>query len=141
MRENDINFQPDELGGELGKAFAPPLRPAIFDRDGASFNPAEFAQSLHKSSGPLALRRRRSRAQEPDGRQLPCLLCPRRERPRSNRASNHFDEIAPFHSITSSAAGVVVAAMSVTCRRTRSDANAVNRSYWPSAQRYSIATL
>jgi len=60
MRENDIDFQPNEVGSELGKAFAPSLRPAIFDRDGLSFDPPEFAQSLHKRSGQLALRRRRS---------------------------------------------------------------------------------
>ena len=68
MRENDIDLQPNELDSELSKAFAPPLRPAIFNRDGASFDPAEFAQSLHKSSSQLALRGRCSRTQEPDGR-------------------------------------------------------------------------
>jgi hypothetical protein len=46
MRENDVDFQSDELGSELNKAFAPPLRPTIFDRDSASVDPAEFAQSL-----------------------------------------------------------------------------------------------
>src|SRR5947208_9003806 len=100
MRENDIDFQPNELGSELGKAFAPPLRPAIFDRDGASFDPAEFAQSLDKSSRQLALRRRRSRAQEADGRQLARLLPARRKRPRGRRAANH-DEITPSHAAPS----------------------------------------
>ena len=33
------------------------LRPAILDRDGATLDPAEFAQPLHKSCGPLALGR------------------------------------------------------------------------------------
>src|SRR5262249_35660675 len=103
MRENDINFQPDELGCELGEAFAASPRPAIFDRDGASFDPAEFAQPLHKSSGQLALRGRRSRAQESDGRQLPRLLRARRARPRDGRAAESQDELAAFHSITSSA--------------------------------------
>src|SRR5215471_5489253 len=102
MRENDIDFQPDELGCELGEAFAASLRPAIFDRDGASFDPAEFAQPLHKSSGQLALRGRRSRAQESDGRQLPGLLRARRERPRRGAAESQ-DERAALHSITSSA--------------------------------------
>jgi len=74
MRENDINFQPDELRCKLGEAFAASLRPAIFDRNGASFDPAEFAQSLHKGSGQLALRGSRSRAQESDGRQSAPLL-------------------------------------------------------------------
>ena len=34
-----------------------------------------------------------------------------------------------------------VAAMTATCRRTNSAASAASRSYWPSAQRYSIATF
>src|SRR5262249_19902105 len=86
MRENDIDLQPNALGSERGEAFATPPRPAIFDRDGATFDPAEFAQSLHKGSGPLALQRRCGRAQEPDGRQLSRLLRARRERP-SGRAA------------------------------------------------------
>src|SRR6516162_1790854 len=102
MSENDINFQADELGCELGEAFAASLRPAIFDRDGASFDPAEFAQPLHKSSGQLALRGRRSRAQESDGRQPRSLLRTRRQRPR-RRAAHEGDELAAPHSITSSA--------------------------------------
>jgi hypothetical protein len=58
MHENDIDLQPDELGRELGEAFAASLRPTILDRDGAAFYPAEFAQSLDKSRRQLALRRR-----------------------------------------------------------------------------------
>jgi hypothetical protein len=46
MRKNDIDFEPNKLVCELGEAFAASCRPAIFDRDGASFDPAEFAQSL-----------------------------------------------------------------------------------------------
>src|SRR5262249_5609197 len=102
MRENDIDFQPNELGGELGETFAASLRPAIFDRDGASFNPAEFAQSLHKSSGQLALPCWRSRPQESDDRHLARLLRAGSERPRG-RAAEQRDELASFHSITSSA--------------------------------------
>src|SRR6516162_5325651 len=112
MRENDINFQPDELGCELSEAFAASLRPAIFDRDGASFDPAEVAQPLHKSSGQLALRGRRSRAQESDGRQFPRLLRARRERPRCGGAAKQRDELAPLHSITSSARASTVAGIS-----------------------------
>src|SRR5262249_27147087 len=86
----------DELGYELGEAFAASLRPAVFDRDRASFDPAEFAQPLHKSSGQLALRGRRSRAQESDGRQLPRRLRAHRERP-CGRAAEQRDELAALH--------------------------------------------
>ena len=49
--------------------------------------------------------------------------------------------IVVFAAFAVSAAGVLVAAITATCRRTRSAIKAGNRSYWPSAQRYSIATL
>ena len=49
VRDNDIDLEPDELGRDLGIALDASLRPAILDRDGATFDPAEFAQSLHKS--------------------------------------------------------------------------------------------
>src|SRR5262249_21903323 len=44
-----------------GRAVSLVFRPAIFDRNGASFDPAEFVKSLHKGSGQLALRGSRSR--------------------------------------------------------------------------------
>ena len=93
-RDNDIDLEPDELGRDLGEALAASLRPAILDRDGAALDPAEFAQSLHKSGDPFARGRRRARAQEPDGRQLPRLLRARRERPRRRRAAEQRDELA-----------------------------------------------
>ena len=93
-RDDDIDLEPDELGRDLGEALAASLRPAILDRDGATLDPAEFAQPLHKSGGPLALGCRRARAQEPDGRQLRRLLRPRRERPRGRRAAEQRDELA-----------------------------------------------
>src|SRR5262249_54449557 len=72
----------------------------------ATVDPTKFAQPLHKSRDPLALDRRRARAQEPDGRQLYAQLRAGRERPR-RRAADERDELAAFHlrdhSITSSA--------------------------------------
>jgi len=78
---NDIHFEFDELLRNFGEALGSPLRPAILDRDGAAFNPAEFAQPLHESGGPLARRCRRACAQEPDDRRLPHLLRGRDEWP------------------------------------------------------------
>jgi hypothetical protein len=43
--------------------------------------------------------------------------------------------------LAASAAGVEVAAITVTCRCTSSFASVGSRSVWPSAQRYSIVTL
>jgi hypothetical protein len=49
--------------------------------------------------------------------------------------------IAEVAALATNAAGVLVAAITVTRRRTRSAASTGSRSYWPSAQRYSIATF
>src|SRR5262249_32839260 len=91
------------LGRDLGEALVASFPPAILDRDIATIDPAKLAQSLHKRGGPFASGQTCALAQEADGRQLPRLLRPRRERPR-RRAAEHRDELAaPDHSITSSA--------------------------------------
>ena len=41
-RDNDIDLKPDKLARDLGVAFGARLRPAIFDRDGATLAPAEL---------------------------------------------------------------------------------------------------
>src|SRR5215468_4842820 len=102
MRENDIDFQSNELGCELGEAFAASLRPAIFDREIAAVDPAEIAHSLHEGGGPLALRRRAARSEQSDGRHLR-LLRARRKWPRGRSAADQRYELAALHSITSSA--------------------------------------
>ena len=60
--------EPDELGRELGQALCASLCPAVLDRNIATLDPAELAQSLHKGADPSAVERRRVRAQESDGR-------------------------------------------------------------------------
>src|SRR5271169_1874022 len=92
----------DKLGRDLGVALGASLGPAILDRDGATLDPAEFTQSPHKSSRPRTIFRSIS-AQEPDGRQLARLLRACSERPSDCRTAGKRDELAPSHSITSSA--------------------------------------
>src|SRR5262249_36303784 len=105
--DNDIDFKSDELGSELGGPIAASLRPAILDDEVATLGPAEFAQPLQKSSDPTALGGgHRYRAQDPEGGQLARLLRARRERPRNRRAADERDELAAFHSMTSSASDV-----------------------------------
>jgi hypothetical protein len=58
VRDNDIDLESDELGGDLAGALGASLQPAILDRDIATLDPAEFPQPLHKSRGPLARSRR-----------------------------------------------------------------------------------
>ena len=95
MRNNDIDLQPHELRSNLGQALITSLAPAILDREIATLDPPEFAQPLHKSSGPLAHARGRIRAQESDGRHRG-LLRTRRKRP-SCRAAKKYDELASPH--------------------------------------------
>src|SRR5262249_43795447 len=101
-RNNEIDLQSSELGGELGEALSASLRPAVFDRNIAILNPTELAQSLHKSGDPLALNQRCGAPEGAGGGRL-APRPPRRERPRRRRAAEQRDELAPRHSITSSA--------------------------------------
>jgi hypothetical protein len=54
--DNDIDLESDELGCDLGVALAAAIRPANLDRDGATLDPTQFPQPLHKSGGPLPVR-------------------------------------------------------------------------------------
>src|SRR5262249_38828886 len=92
----DIDFLLDELGNDLGCALAASIRPSNLDRDGVTLDPAGCTQPLHESGDRLILNRSRHWAQEPNGRQLRCLLRARRERPR-DRAAEQCDELTPLH--------------------------------------------
>src|SRR5262249_58043877 len=94
--DDNVDVKPNELSCEFGIALAATLRIPIFNREIATFDPADLAQPLHKSSDPLTFGRRRSGPQVPDGRQLPQLLRARRERPRHRAAEQRY-ELAAFH--------------------------------------------
>ena len=47
-RDNDIDFESDELGRDLGVTLASALRPANLEDDVPTFDPAQFAKSLLK---------------------------------------------------------------------------------------------
>ena len=80
-RDDGVDLEPDELGRDFGEALLASLAPAILDRDGATLDPAEFAQSLHKGGGPFGSGRTRALAQETNGRHRR-LLRARRKRHR-----------------------------------------------------------
>src|SRR5262249_26902485 len=101
-RDYDIDLEPDELSRDLCEPAGASVGPAILDREVAALYPTEFAQPLHKSGSPWSPGRSRGRAKKPDGRHLPRLLRPRRERP-YRCAAEQRDELAAPHSITSSA--------------------------------------
>jgi hypothetical protein len=106
----------DELAYDLGRALDTSLCPAVLDRHVAALDPTEFAQPLHKGGGPVSPGRGRADAEEPDSRQVPRLLRARRERPRGCTAEQR-DELAPPHSITSSAGHAAAAPSSVMSPR------------------------
>src|SRR5262245_26349564 len=77
------------------------LRPPIIELDVLAFDKARRAQALAESAQTDRIRIRADGREKPDYRH-PRLLCPRRKRPRG-RAAEQCDELAPPHSITSSA--------------------------------------
>ena len=87
----------------LGIALGASLRPAVLDRDGAALDPAEFAQPLHKRLDPCALRSWRRRRRDTRWSAAFAAGCARAASGQRRRAAKQRDELAPSHSITSSA--------------------------------------
>src|SRR5262249_11386676 len=90
----------NQLGSELGKAIIL-VRIPQFDGYIASFDIAQVVQALAERC--QAIRCRWSSRAQPSDNRYRWLLRARRERPRSSRAAEQRDELAAFHSITSSA--------------------------------------
>ena len=102
-RDDYVNLLPNQLTCEFGQALDAALCPTILDGNRAAFDPPQFAQPLQESDTPFTPSRARCGSQEPDRRQLVRLLRVRStKRPRC-RAAEHCYELAPLHSITSSA--------------------------------------
>src|SRR2546430_16742347 len=84
-------------------------------------------------------------AQPGHGRQLRALLRARRERPRDRRAAEQRDELAPLHSITSSArkrtAGGIVSSRDFAVLRFSANSNFVGCSTGKSAGLTPLRTL
>src|SRR5262249_57951929 len=85
--DDNVDLALDELGRDLGKPLVASLSPAIFNRDGATFDPAELAQAPHESSDPITQGRSRTGAEEADGRELCWLLRTRPPRRRVRPAT------------------------------------------------------
>src|SRR5215813_14815064 len=85
--KDEIDVQPNELGGDLGHALSAALCPAILDGDGATLDPTEFVHPIQEGGDPLALDASCSRAEHPY-RWQPCrLLRSRHERPCDRHAA------------------------------------------------------
>ena len=94
-RGNHGHLTANQIGRQRRQSIVLAVRPAIFDRDVLALDIAGFA------SGPggtradgMRVRVRRCAAEEPDHRHRR-LLRARRERPRSRRAAEQRDELAP----------------------------------------------
>src|SRR5829696_8777490 len=86
--------------GQGGQAVGPLLRPAIFDRDIATFDIAHIAEALAEAAQPARVLVGGGAAEEADHR-YPLLRARRKQRRR--RAGKSREDLAPPHSITSSA--------------------------------------
>src|SRR6516165_6864608 len=87
------------------------IRPAVFDRYILALDIAGFGQALTEGGSHRRVGPGRRTVEKPDHRH-PRLLRARRERPRGGRAAEQRDELAPFHSITSSASASSVGGIS-----------------------------
>src|SRR5262249_41351228 len=102
LRNNRIDFDLHQFGRKLGESVCVPFPITKFDRDGATLDPTEFAQSLQESANSLALSRCSGSYDKPQARQLRRLLSARGLWPH-RRAAEQREELPPPHSITSSA--------------------------------------
>src|SRR5262249_15340854 len=102
---DDVRPERDQFGREFANAIGIPCGPAVIDPHVAALGPARLLQSLQeRRDAGLAYRMVfGERHKHTDALDLRALLRTRRERPRDCRAAEQRDELAAFHSITSSA--------------------------------------
>src|SRR6202035_3685936 len=102
-QHNGVDLEPGKLGADFAGAFDHTLRRAHFERHAAALDLAEFGKPGHESISPRTLDGGRARTQQSDDSDFFGLLGAYRERQRHRRAAETEDELAPLHSITSSA--------------------------------------
>src|SRR5215510_343221 len=110
MRSDHRHLTAYQIGCEVGQYVVLVLRPAIFDHNILALDVAGFTKALPEC-GQIACTIRKRRAAEESDRRHRRLLRARRERPRG-RAADQRDELAPPHSITSSARASTLAGIS-----------------------------
>src|SRR6516165_8162588 len=92
----------NEIGCQAGQSIELAACPAVLDRDIAAFGETGFIEPATKCCREIGAGFGRAVDEKPDDRHR-CLLRTRRERPRGCRTAEQRDELASFHSITSSA--------------------------------------
>src|SRR5262245_51353743 len=100
-RGNHSNLTSNQFTSECRQLIKLVLRPAVFDCDVLALDQAAVLEALTKCAEQMRVGGGRCAVEEADDRHR-CLLRTRRERP-CGRAAEKADEVAPVHSITSSA--------------------------------------
>src|SRR4029077_16831895 len=99
-----IDLSAHQVGCETWQSIIVALRPAVFDRHVLPLNKAGSLETLAELSRVVrTFPLRRQNVHEANSRHHG-LLRARGDRPRTGRAAEQRDELAPVHSITSSAA-------------------------------------
>src|SRR6516165_2399975 len=102
MRSDHRHVTPYQISYEVGQPVGLVLRPAILDRHILALDVAGFTKALAEC-GQIACTIDRPRAAQESHHRHCLLLRARWHRPRCCRAAEQRDELAPLHSITSSA--------------------------------------
>ena len=111
---DEIDFARDELGRKHRHTNRLPVGESLLDQDGLALDVAEPAEPVPKGPGdptPFFVGAR-IRKEKPDPRDARRLLRPASERP-SRCTDEQADNLAPSHSITSSAAPSKIVGMSI----------------------------
>src|SRR4051794_13159375 len=98
---NHVHSSSNEIGCQFWQPIVSILRKAVFDRHVLAFDIAALFQTSTPGAQKVGVLARSPAAEEPDPRDRR-LLRARRQRPRCGTAEKH-DDLAPLHSITSSA--------------------------------------
>src|SRR5262249_4568908 len=101
-RGDHCNLPANQVGRQRRQSIDLIFAPAVYDRDVLALDIPAILEATVKSAKTVRVRVRRLAVEKPDHRHR-LLLRPRRERPRDRCAAEQRDELAPRHSITSSA--------------------------------------
>src|SRR5262249_7889173 len=99
---NHRYLTPNEIGGQRRQSIVLIVSPAVLDRDVLAGDKSGFFQGLDERGYHGVVTSGRRVPKEPDARHRR-LLRMRRDRPRNRPTTEQHDEVAPPHSITSSA--------------------------------------
>src|SRR5262249_44912173 len=111
LATNHGHLPASQIGRECWEPIDLILRPAEFDSDVMAVDEPRFLQAVAECRYSVNCVGSSCCLKESDHRHR-CLLRARRERPCGGRAAEKRDELAPFHSITSSARASSIGGMS-----------------------------